>query len=366
MSALYQRLINWIKSMNIASICGRRRRPHGGGILNQLWTDVSTFTGAAGATHQLTVKYGVDYATGTDVTALAAYSSADITKATVDAPTFTSLTSSTVTQGDSNVSHSIVGTNLRTGQTIAGLTTGVTAASIVATSDTAATVAISATGSATTGTPAIYIADPTHGNSGTQTLTVAALSSSTTFDPATLGTGMALSGGNLIATCSQGSDTGAKSVASHSTGKYYWEMYFNVMAGGDTGIGIGNAASTYAGLAPSATGGVMVYNNGAVYYNGSGAGLTVGTPTVNTVPICFALDLTNNKIWIRNGAAGGWVGGGTNDPTDPTGGGLSISTIAASALSAIATCNSSGDKITANFGGSAFAGTVPTGYTSGF
>jgi len=169
----------------------------------------STYTLAIGGTEQLTAKISVS----TDVTATTTWTTSNAGVATVNsaglvtavaagtatitgtypnatypqahtatavmtvaAPAY-SLTSisGTVIRGDSSVSHNIVGNGLVTGQTLLGLPTGVTAASIVASSGTAATVAISATGSATIGTDTgVYLHDATAGNTNTVSLVVSA------------------------------------------------------------------------------------------------------------------------------------------------------------------------------------------------
>jgi len=138
-----------------------------------LFTDISTFTGAAGATHQLTVKYGVDFATGTDVTTLASYSSANTAIASIDAPTLTGVsTPSSITQGTGPITFTWPCTNPRTIQSLGGLETGVTASGPTVVDSTHISFDLTATGGATATGLNVFLVDTAHGNSGTQTLTV--------------------------------------------------------------------------------------------------------------------------------------------------------------------------------------------------
>lgn len=139
----------------------------------QLFLDVTSLSLAVAGTHQFTAKYGVDWASGTDVTSSTTFTIDDTTVATIDAPTFSSISPSTITQGDTNVTYTITGTNLKTGQTLTGLPSGVTASSLTAAGDgLSATATLSATGGATTGGAPIKVHDASRGDSGTKTLTV--------------------------------------------------------------------------------------------------------------------------------------------------------------------------------------------------
>lgn len=131
----------------------------------------ASISGAPAGTVQLTVtENGVDVTSDSGT----GYATSDATIATVDAPTITSLSYSTINQNDSSVLLTITGTNARSsGQTLAGLTTGLTQSGFTQTSSTTWTVSLSASNTATLGTANIYIADTNHGNSGTSALTVA-------------------------------------------------------------------------------------------------------------------------------------------------------------------------------------------------
>jgi hypothetical protein len=84
--------------------------------------------------------------------------------------------------------------------------------------------------------------------------------------------------------------------------------------------------------------------------------------------VCAALDLDNQLVWFRIGAAGNWNGSASNNPVTGVGG-VSISR---TGLGQGVDCYpwlflvSSATSATANFGGSAFTGAVPSGFTSGW
>jgi hypothetical protein len=93
------------------------------------------------------------------------------------APTLASVSPDTIDQGDSGT-YTFSGTHFRSGQTIGGLPTGVTASSLVVVSGTSITATLTASGSASLGASNVYIVDSTYGNSGTEVLTVDAGGSS--------------------------------------------------------------------------------------------------------------------------------------------------------------------------------------------
>jgi hypothetical protein len=190
-----------------------------------------------------------------------------------------------------------------------------------------------------------------------------------TLDPATVAA-VTLSGGNLVATntgttsTNQGvrvADAGGK-----TSGKYYFEV--TVTTGGNgsrVSWGIGTTTSTYANLSASATTGAVMYLGGGIWAGGSSSGSDAGTVTIGVV-IGIALDLDNLKSWFRIGPSGNWNGSGTANPATNTGG----VTVPAGTMVPFCTfggtAGSSGIVNTANFGATAFAGVVPSGFTSGW
>jgi len=189
-----------------------------------------------------------------------------------------------------------------------------------------------------------------------------------TWDPATV-TAVTLSGGNLVATNTgtTSADQGARaaSTAGKTTGKFYFEATFTTNTGGaNRGLGIGTTASTYTGMSNSATTGSVVYvTSGAIYSNGSSQGISISG---SGSTYGMAVDLTNRKIWFRRGASGNWNNNATYDPATNVGG----VTIPAGTMVPFVvfggTAGAANNVFTANFGASAFAGAVPSGFTSGW
>lgn len=194
----------------------------------------------------------------------------------------------------------------------------------------------------------------------------------TTWDSATA-TAVTLSGGDLVA-----SNTGTTSAnqGAHvafadakTTGKYYFEVTFTTLtAGGNRGIGVGSTTSTFTGMGgPSAlNGGDTVYaGSGNIYSNGAGSGKSLGARAAGNV-IAVAIDLDNRFIWFRVAPSGDWNNTAGADPATNTGG------IGHPAGAMVPFCmfggasGTAGNVFTANFGDSAFVGTVPSGYTAGW
>jgi|SRR5215467_13181646 len=175
-----------------------------------------------------------------------------------------------------------------------------------------------------------------------------------------------LSGANLVATSSGGNQAG-RSVDSKTTGKYYWEVNATTLANfGNTQVGVANGTTSITAFAASSgSGGCVLDRSGNLFSNGStitgsAGGLTQG------VAAGVALDLTNLRVWIRGGPAAFWNGNSSANPATNIGGVDISAYISGSAPGfAVYALAGSGDVLTANFGDSAFSGTVPAGFTSG-
>src|SRR5262249_52287183 len=108
----------------------------------------------------------------------------------------------------------------------------------------------------------------------------------------------------------------------------------------------------------------MVQQGGSMFVNGSPQGPTLPGCTTGAV-ICIAVDVSAALIWFRVGAAGQWNASGTANPATGVGG-FSISSITSAGIFALWAAATYGpDAGTANFGGSAFVGTPPSGFTAG-
>lgn len=198
----------------------------------------------------------------------------------------------------------------------------------------------------------------------------AALAQATVWDSASA-MAVTLSGGGLVATNTgtTSADQGAHVHAAYArdSGKYYFEVTNTTQLGGaNRGVGIGTAASTYTNMGNSATiGNIMYFSSGTIYANGSSTGISI-SPVGGGVLHGIAVDLDNRKIWFRSGASGNWNSNATYNPATNVGG----ITIPSGVMVPFVVFGGGGgvinNVVTANFGASAFTGTVPSGFTSGW
>ena len=181
----------------------------------------------------------------------------------------------------------------------------------------------------------------------------------TTWNPSDCSTELALSLGNLRATHDPSSWHGAvRSILSVPSGKWYWEVAFTKVSSSMTacigvagvnqplGSELGETADSYAYKANASK------KNNAVE-TAYGADWSTSSYTIGV-----AVDTDAGKIWFsRNGSwqESGDPGAGTNEAFS----GISGTVYAAISIYRL------NDYATANFGSSAFAYTVPTGFTAG-
>lgn len=136
------------------------------------------------------------------------------------------------------------------------------------------------------------------------------------------GTGESLtySGGDLVATKNSGSWYGTAYSIALPNGKYYFEM---TATGATPYANIGICQSKYDGFAQDGAAPWVMKRSSNAELNHSGwtgdngSGLTQWSSS-GTIRLEYAIDLPNNKIWIRENG-GAWIGGG--DPaagTTPT------------------------------------------------
>lgn len=178
-------------------------------------------------------------------------------------------------------------------------------------------------------------------------------------------TNTTLSNGNLTATATAAGGGGVRSVHAVTAGKYYWEPTAATTSSGSTALGIANASANLATVGSAPSNACVCYQSGAVWLNNASQGFNIGSYTSGQL-LCIALDVTGKLIWIRRGTAGNWNGSGTANPATGTGG-LNIASISsASTLYAVFGFIAASQSCIANFGASAFGGTVPSGFTAGF
>lgn len=175
-----------------------------------------------------------------------------------------------------------------------------------------------------------------------------------------------LSGDQLTATATDHNHTDTIiGVVSQTSGKGYFEIAA-ASSGADLGWGLAPSTASLGVLLGSSGNGVGFRNNRNWRLGGAETASGMPSPP-NNETLGFAVDLTNSRIWVcKTSAPTTWYGNnGTGDPVAGTNG-FSISSLAGVALFLGFTSNQNGidEAATMNVGGSAFAGTVPSGYTA--
>lgn len=184
-------------------------------------------------------------------------------------------------------------------------------------------------------------------------------------------TGGTLSNGNLTYTHTSGIGT-ARSLSQKNSGKWYYEITaVSGIAGGQNHCaGAAKSAATDSDIVINGLGGGFVFQgvNGIIFANDTAPGLSLGSNIANGDIIGFAVDLDNDKIWIRKAPSGNWNGQaiGSQNPAGNVGG-ASLSNYSSTTMAPFAGFEAtSGGVWTANFGASAFTGSVPSGFTAGW
>jgi hypothetical protein len=183
-----------------------------------------------------------------------------------------------------------------------------------------------------------------------------------TWDPALVGSNFTLSGDKLSATKATLGFCSPRSTSGRTSGKLYIEAVYAGASAGDVGIGV--CRSTYpltgayiGNTAPS----VGVRNNGfggsdGVYWANPSSDLNVG----NGVWMFMAVDVTNSLVWLKKQGGTMWNNNASADPATGVGG---ISLSGSGPIYVAGTAYTSPDVVTINFGGSAFVGAVPSGFS---
>jgi hypothetical protein len=159
-------------------------------------------------------------------------------------------------------------------------------------------------------------------------------------------------------------ESGARSTVTKTTGKYYFEFTCGETDGNNT-VGLvlstGNYDNMRNGLSCSAF--FITYGPGWIYSNNASQ-TTISGAHVNGDIISCAVDLDARKVWFRKNG-GNWNANATYNPATNVGG----FTVAAGAFapavgSHSGSANVVGDTVTANFGQTAYAYAVPSGFVN--
>jgi hypothetical protein len=189
----------------------------------------------------------------------------------------------------------------------------------------------------------------------------------TTFNPSDKGSNVTLSNGNLTASYNTTPDNGVRAIGSSSGSKKYFEATITAgFASGDDGTGISIAGENFTTLASNATGGVVLFNSGNVWVNGTNT-LSTGLSLSSTKTIGVAADTTANLIWFtQDGTHWNSTSSVTNNPATGVGG-VSFSGLSGQAMFPLVLMGGSAGtnhSWTGNFGATAFTYTVPAGYST--
>jgi hypothetical protein len=178
-------------------------------------------------------------------------------------------------------------------------------------------------------------------------------------------TNVTLSNGNLTATHNTTTaNSGARSAALLSSGKYYFEVTKTQGGNGDC-LGVLTSGGTYTNFVTDGTNCAALYMTGSIYSNGGSAFLSTGSIS-NGQTVGVAVDLDNDKVWFQR--FDGWNGLGISSENPATNtGGASLSSFSGTTLApAIGFASTTTGNYTANFGASTFIGHAPDGFTAGW
>jgi hypothetical protein len=219
---------------------------------------------------------------------------------------------------------------------------------------------------------ATIVADAASAN---DTINATIIVGANTWNSADKTANVVLSNGNL--TADVGSATGhqgVRSIGGRASGKFYFEItVVNHQYNQGQTIGIATSTTSLPGLTTGANPGaggsaMLILNSGSapIYVNGSNVG-DLALSVANGDVACVAVDLINQRIWFRSNN-NNWNNDASANPATNVNG-KDISAVFASATAyAVLAGNfvaGGGMVMTANFGGTAFAYTPPSGFVAG-
>lgn len=188
----------------------------------------------------------------------------------------------------------------------------------------------------------------------------------TTWNPSDKTASVSLTGGNLTASVSATGNVGVRATDRQTTGKYYFEFTVTTTSS-SCAVGIAKGDVTLplnaSGLVGESTLVMSNIGSATLYVEGITKVGALGSTPAGTV-ICVALDLDSRYVFFRIGAAGNWNGSAAVNPATNPSSGFAIPGV--TAFYPYAGFSNNGQSVVANFGDSAFTGTVPSGFTSGF
>lgn len=188
------------------------------------------------------------------------------------------------------------------------------------------------------------------------------------WDSVTKASGVTLSGSNLTATRNGGNQQGVRCTRINTGKKAYAEFTLSTVNNAVIAVIDASAVINGGNWTPHSFGGAnnshacsLIPMYGHIDYNATFS--TDALPDcVNGDKIQVCHDAPNGKVWFRRNNTGNWMpGGATADPATNTGG-MNVSAMTGDTYFALQFLSSGSGSVVANFGGSAFAYTPPTGF----
>jgi hypothetical protein len=188
-----------------------------------------------------------------------------------------------------------------------------------------------------------------------------------TWNPADKSGIISLSGGDLIATRDAGTGWAAvRATIGKNSGKWYFEItrsagsdktqsIYGLIKSGSSLSNFPGSAAGDVGCQPFSTASVNRYSAGFLGTVAGQSDVAIGGG------MQFAVDASLGRIWAKTFGAAGWIGGG-----DPAANTTPTFAVTATTLFPAFAGNLAGVAGTANFGASAFVGTVPSGFNPGW
>jgi hypothetical protein len=191
------------------------------------------------------------------------------------------------------------------------------------------------------------------------------------LDPSNKHANVTLSNGNLTATLNTAT-TYASSYATgsgKSTGQYYFEVTLTSINPDKDGVGIANATEGTTGnyIAQTTNSVGWRYAGGPTYSIAMGGILLAVQNLTAGDTIAIAVDLTTKRMWVRSSSVTNWnndVIGNQNPAVGSQVGGADFSAINAGPYWPYITQENTPCVYTANFGATAYAFAVPSGYSN--
>jgi hypothetical protein len=186
----------------------------------------------------------------------------------------------------------------------------------------------------------------------------------TTWNPSDKATNVTLANGNLTFVSGWLAYTGVRAVASAISDKKYWELTPRKISSAPSAIFEGIANASFSVDGPTFLGGdsngIGWAGDGNVWINNAVIATIQGWQQNDVLSV--AVDLGSQRIWFRTNA-GSWNNDPANDPATNTGG-IDISILIGGPYFAFGQGGNSGleDSLHANFGGSAYAHSIPSGF----